>query len=470
MSVDTVIKIVTEYIYPGLLVLFFFGVTILIHEYGHFLVAKKRGMKIERFSLGFGPAIWSWKKEGIEYRVSWFPFGGYVALPQMAPMEAIEGKSETPSEPLPPVSATAKIMVALAGPALNLMLAVVLATAVYYFGLPTPVNPNIIGIVEPGSREEQLGIREGDRVVQINGKPVKTWDEINFEVAVSPGPEVRAMIERAGKQHEYLLETEMVPAFGIKTINLLPEGHPYVGDVLPGTPAARVGLQKGDKFLSVEGVAVATQGQLRDLVGKRPDMPTKIKVLRDGKILALTVTPELDPQEKVGRMGVQLADQMEFQTIRPGPTPLVQFRDAFMQMGRTFNAILHFRETKVGIGSMSGPIGISVGWWSQIVYGGFLRGLWFAVIINIALAVFNLLPLPVLDGGHIMFALIEGAIRRPLNPVFMQRITMVFAALLISFMLYVTFHDIQRFIPLPHKTPPQSVPAATETPPATNAP
>jgi regulator of sigma E protease len=472
MSFELVQSIVATKIYPALLVLFFFGITILIHEYGHFIVAKKRGMKIERFSLGFGPAIFAWKKDGIEYRISWIPFGGYVALPQMAPMEAVEGKSDAPapSEPLPPVSPGTKILVALAGPTLNIALAVVLATGVYFFGLPTPVNPSVIGGVEAGSREEQLGIREGDRVVKINDKPVKTWDQINFEVAVSSGPNVKAVIERDGNPQEYLLETEMVKAFGVKVINLYPQGHPYVGNVRSGSPAEHAGIQSGDKFLSVEGLAVATQGQLRDLIGKRPNMPTKVKVLRGGQTIDLTVTPALDPVENVGRMGVELSDQMEFEIVRPGPTPVKQFDDALSQMGRTFQAIWNYRETKVGLDSMSGPIGISVGWWAQIVHGGFLRGLWFAVIINIALAVFNLLPLPVLDGGHIVFSLIEAAIRRPLNPVFLQRITMAFAALLIGFMLYVTFHDVRRFIPFPRKSVPQAAPAVPEPQPAPSAP
>jgi regulator of sigma E protease len=471
MSFELVTTLITTKIYPALLVLFFFGVTILIHEYGHFLLAKKRGLKIERFSLGFGPALWSWTREGIEYRISWIPFGGYVALPQMAPMEAIEGKNESPAAELPAASPSSKIVVALAGPALNLVLAAVLSTGVYYFGLPTPVNPNIVGWVEPGSREEQLGIREGDRVVQLNKKPVKTWDQINFEVAVSEGPNVRAVIEHEGQApREVLLETEEIPAFGIKTINLYPQGRPYTGRVRPGSAAERAGLQSGDKFLAVEGVAVSTQSQLRDLIGKRANQLTHLKIMRQGKVQAMTVTPELDPQENVGRMGVELADEIEFQIVRPGPTPLAQFQDAFSQMIRTFNAIIHFRQTKVGLDSMSGPIGISVGWWSQIVHGGFLRGLWFAVIINIALAVFNLLPLPVLDGGHIVFALVEAVWRKPINPVFVQRVTTAFAMLLIAFMVYVSFHDIRRFIPFPHKTAPQAVPVTIESAPATNAP
>src|SRR5580704_9381468 len=127
VSFETVLNFVMGIVYPALLVLFFFGLTIFIHELGHFLMAKRRGMKIERFSVGFGPKIWGYKKDGIDYRVSWFPFGGYVALPQMSPMETIEGETESKAEELPPVSPGSKFLVALSGPVMNILLAALLA-------------------------------------------------------------------------------------------------------------------------------------------------------------------------------------------------------------------------------------------------------------------------------------------------------------------------------------------------------
>jgi regulator of sigma E protease len=459
------LHIVTNWIYPIFLVVFFFGLTIFIHEFGHFIVAKKRGLKVERFSIGFGPPIWKWTRNGIEYRISWLPFGGYVMLPQMAPMEAVEGKSKTKTEEIPPASPATKVLVSLAGPALNLALAFVLATMVYFFGLPTPVNPNIVGWVEPGSREEQLGIREGDRVVQINDEKVHNWDEIKTAVALSEGNSVRAVIQRGTERQEHLLETEVLPGMGFKVINLFSQGRPFARRVRPGSPAERAGLRAGDKFLAVENAAVSTQRELREMVGKRANLPTRVKLMRSGKIRVITVVPELDPRENAGRMGVELDDEVDFEIIHPGPTPWAQFDDALTQMGRSLNAMLHYRQTKIGIDSMNGPIGISIGWWSQIVRGGVLRGLWFAVIINIALAVFNLLPLPVLDGGHILFSAIESAIRRPLNPRFVHVSQTAFAALLISFMLYVSFNDLRRFIPWPNKVAPRPVAV-----PETNAP
>ncbi|MGD0649619.1 MAG: RIP metalloprotease RseP [Verrucomicrobiia bacterium] len=456
MPFEKLIQIIADWIYPGLLVVFFFGLTIFVHELGHFLIAKRRGMLIERFSIGFGPKIWGWTKDRVDYRISWFPFGGYVALPQMSPMEALEGKTEARAEDVPPATPSTRILVAVAGPIMNLALAVVLAALVYQFGLPTPINPSVVGWVEPGSREEQLGIRVGDRIVQVNDQKVSNWNDLNQVVALSEGPNVKIVIERDGNRQEYLLETEINPVFKIKTVNLYPQGRPFASKILPRSPAERAGFVVGDKFVSVDGIPVSTREELINLISKRGNQPTTIKVMRRGKIQTIVVTPELNPDEKVARIGVQLDDEIEFQLVQPGPTPVAQFRDTFEEMGKTFNAILHYKRTKVGIGSVSGPLGISVGWWMQITHGGVRRGLWFAVIINIALAVFNLLPIPVLDGGHVMFALIEAARHRPVNARVVHVTTMACATLLISFMLYVTFNDFQRFISWPHNVAPKS--------------
>lgn len=444
MSAELIAKFVTDWLYPLVLVVFFFGLTIFVHEWGHYLIARWRGMKIERFSIGFGPKIFGWRKHGIEYRVAWIPFGGYVALPQMAPMEVLEGKSETRADQLLPASPTSKVLVAFSGPLMNLVFAVLLACLVWWIGLPTPVNPSIVGWVEPGSLEEQLGIRAGDRIVQVGDRPVKTWLEINRAVAVSRESTIEVVIERKGERHTYTLETEISKLLGIKTINLYPQGRPYARQVLAGQPAALAGIRVGDKFLAVDNVPVSSAEELRELIGKRADQPTKVKVLRDGRVTVVEVTPTVHPKEGVGRMGVILGDEMEYEVVRPGPTPLQQFKDIFELMGDTLYALVHSKQTGVGAHSLSGPVGIMGGWWYEITRGGVMRGVWFAVLLNLNLALINLLPIPVLDGGHIVFALVESCSRRPLNAKLVQALSTAFAALLIGLILYITFFDIQR--------------------------
>ncbi len=442
MPFETVLNFVTGIVYPALLVLFFFGLTIFIHELGHFLVAKRRGMKIERFSVGFGPKIWGYKKDGIDYRVSWFPFGGYVALPQMSPMETIEGETETKADELPSVSPSSKFLVAIAGPLMNILLAAVLATVLWGVGMPT--NLAVVGWVDSGSPEELAGVRPGDRIVKINDQKVKTWTQFMEVVAFSREPTVRVTVQRNGAEQEFLLETKVNEQFGVKMLeHLWPRGHPFAQAVATDSPAERAGLLAGDQFVSIGGVPIYSSEQVIGLVSKRLDQPTEIKVLRDGVAQILTVVPELDAKDKVARIGVNLGDQMEI--VQPGPTPVEQFTDILVSMGRMVTGLAHSKETGVSPKSMSGPVGILGIWWWAIASGGWRQGLHIAVLLNINLAIINLLPFPVLDGGHIVFAALEGIRRKPLSARLVHVASITFAVLLITFMLYVTYFDIQRF-------------------------
>lgn len=462
------IHFITDFLYPTLLVLFFFEICIFIHEYGHYRAARRRGLKVERFSLiGFGPKLVSWRRNDIEYCICWIPFGAYVVIPQLVTAEALEGKTEKKSEELPPASPRAKIAVAFAGPLFNFLLAVLIALLIWVVGLPMLVNPSVVGWVEPGSAEEKLGIQPGDRIVQINGREVKTWEQILIAVVTSRESQVRVALEHDGQRREVMLESKVIPQVGVKTINLYPEGRPFVREVLSDSPAEKAGVRADDKFLSVGGVPVTRTQQLIELISKRANQPTELRVLRDGKVVTLTAIPRLEG--RVGRIGVSLGEQMEYEVMRPGPMPQQQFAEVLGLMGNTFYALLHHKETGVGPSSLSGPVGIVGGLWHEIVHGGVRRGLWFALLLNINLAILNLLPIPVLDGGHILFALVEAVRRKPLNTRFVHAAWTVFAVLLISFMLYVTFFDIRRLTAgrlRPVKPPPaEQAPApAKQTP------
>ena len=456
--------LVRLYVYPALLVLFFFGLTVFIHEFGHYLMARRRRMIVERFFIGFGPRIFSWKRSGIEYGVAWLPFGGYVALPQMGPMEAFEGKTDKTAAELPAAPPVSKILVSVAGPFMNLVLAFLIATVLWRIGMPAANHSTVIGWVEPNSHEELAGLRAGDRILQLNGKDVSKWADIATGVALSLEPTVNIVAVRGDERIVCNLETTFEKEFGIKMTGLYPPGRPVAVRARPGSPADRAGILPQDEFLAIEGVPVYSRAQLIELISKRADKLTHIKLLRAGTVVELAVTPVTEPQEKVARIGVELTEQI----VRPGPKPWEQFSDVLEMLGNSVYAVVHHKQTGVSVKSFAGPVGILGGWWGEFASGGMRRGLWLAVVLNINLAIFNLLPLPVLDGGHIVFALIEAVLRKPVNARLVHVVTTGFAALLIGFMLYITFNDIQKF--LPRRPPALSVPGTNEPAPATDAP
>jgi len=228
----------------------------------------------------------------------------------------------------------------------------------------------------------------------------------------------------------------------LKWLDLEPQERPVIGLVQPGMPAEKIGLRDGDKFLSFDGVYVLNQEHLSDVINKGEGRACEVVIERDGKKLTLTVTPVFDPESKRGRIGVGFAGG-HYEVQRPGPTPTQQFSDVLRLMGKTFTALFHSKETGVTAKDMSGPVGI-LGKLAVDVKTDFRLALSFMVMLNLNLALLNLLPLPVLDGGHILMALYEIVTRRRVGVRFQEVVTTGFAVMLISFMVYVTFYDVRR--------------------------
>ncbi len=416
-----------------------FGASIFFHELGHYWTALKLGMKVEEFAIGFGPKIYSWKRNGIEYSLRWIPAGGFVKLPQMITAESLEGHATEQVPPAPPLH---KIIVAAAGPFMNVAFAFAIATLIYFVGLPVPVSPPIVGQVDPASPEGKMGIREGDRVVMVDNKPIKSWEDVMEFTMVARTNVIPVVIEHGGVSNTYNLTATVSEPIGLKTLNLDPREHPVVGGVESGMPAAMAGLQAGDKILSVNGIPVPGREQMIDLISKSEGKPCVIAFDRKNEKKSVTVTPQYDPDNKRARIGIIFsAGVYEVQH----PTPWAQVKDVCDKMIDTFSALAHSKQTGVGAKDLSGPVGIMAMLASQ-VNTDYRLALSFLVLLNINLAFINLLPIPVLDGGHILMAIIEKIRRRPLSLKFVEYTTTGFAILLLSFMVYITiFGDIKRF-------------------------
>lgn len=451
-------------VYVVAVVLLLFNLTIFIHELGHFLVGKWRGARIERFAIWFGPAIWKRNIGGVEFRLGCIPVGGYVAFPQLA-MEAVEGKSETPREEIRPLLPRDKIPILFAGSFANVLLAFVLAGVVWVVGVPRDARDLdlSIGYVPENSAERAAGIQPGDRIQSVDGKVVRDWDEVTQKVALSLSKGVRLGLDRGGRRVEVEVEPPRDHLFGVRRLSMEHGSVPVAGAPHAGSPAATAGIREGDEFLEVDGQKVLGTRHLVELVTARPDKPARVIVLRAGKRVELTVTPRMEKNSNAARIGVPLSAKRDERRVTVHPTPWSQITKSLLLMADTLNALFHPRTTGIGVGDLSGPVGIGQMLWHSIRLD--LRlAISFTVLLNINLAVINLLPIPVLDGGHIVFSLVEMIRRRPLHPRVMEVTNTIFVALLITFMVYVTFNDLARMVRIRHFVSEQQRPV-TEPPP-----
>ncbi len=447
MSVLKVIFIIFE-------VILLFNLLIIVHELGHYLAARWRGLKIERFGIWFGKSLWEKKINGVTFCLGSIPAGGYVALPQMAPMEMIEGKNESDEEPLPPISALDKIIVAFAGPLFSFGLALVMAVIVWGIGRPVSERETTttIGYVFKDSPAEKVGLQSGDKILEVDGEKVTrfsgvTDSSIIWRIIRSEGETIPIKVDRGGQILEFhptpvKPETKAYERKGLRQIGIEPAYKPMIAKVVPGGPADRAGLQASDVVLEAEGKEIIHPVDFSRLVEAAGTQPMSVKVQRAKEVFSLSVTPAIPIEgEQIPRIGIVWDDTGRMDVIHPGP--IEQIRDSFKAMTSTFGALFS-KKSDVKAQHLSGPVGIM-----RIYYllfesdQGWRLALWFSVVLNINLAILNMLPIPVLDGGHITLALIESVRRKPINVKILNWIQTACAALVIGYILYVSFYDVQ---------------------------
>ncbi|MBL6766435.1 MAG: RIP metalloprotease RseP [Verrucomicrobiae bacterium] len=443
--------IVLQWIYVGGAVFLLFGAAIFVHEWGHYIVARLCGLKVEAFAIGFGKPIYSWTKDGIEYSLRWIPAGGYVKLPQMLTSEALEGKNgegeDCPKEePLPNVHPMAKIAVAFAGPFMNLVFAFAIAAVLYVVGLPVKVNPAVIGYVAEDSEEYAKGIRAGDKIVKVNGEIATSWDKVIETVVIAQTNMIPVEFLRGEEKFSVTLEAKVQKGIDLKMLNLDPDNRPVIQGMENGTPAQESGLLLGDQVISFDGIPIYGNLQFISEIQKRGGKETEILVWRGDEKVSLKVTPRGEAGKDNAKIGAMIGSSGKdtYILMKPGPLPWVLVADTFKQIKGTFVALANSKKTGVKASHLSGPIGI-LAMLSAQVNADFRLALKFMILLNISLAVMNLLPVPVLDGGHITMAIFESVRGQPMSVKLQEYLTTGFAVLLIGFMLFVSFHDVKRF-------------------------
>jgi regulator of sigma E protease len=439
-------------------VVLLFNLLIVVHELGHFFAAKWRGLKVEKFAVWFGKPLWSKTVGGVEYRLGSIPAGGFVAIPQLAPMEAIEGKTDEKGEDLPPARPLDKIIVAAAGPAASLGLAFLFACVVWLVGRPVSEaeTTNQIGYVLEGGPAARAGLQAGDRILSVNGHPVKRingmgrmGDSVAWNVAVSSSPVIPIRFERDGKERVVEVEPVIQPRSGwgrknLRQIQIIPAVTPMVARVFSNSPAEQAGLRRGDLVVAANDKPLLSQPALAEILTATKGAPVKLTIRRGGVDFPVTVTPRVPEGEKQARIGIQWDERGVVALVHPGP--LLQIKSSILTMWETISAVTD-RRSEVGVQQLSGPVGIM-----RVYYllfqnpMGWQLALWFSVVLNVNLAIMNLLPLPVLDGGHILLALIEWICGHPIHQKTLEVVQSAFAMLLIGAMLYISFFDVSDLV------------------------
>jgi regulator of sigma E protease len=450
--------------------IFILGSAVVLHEFGHFIVAKLFKIRVETFSVGFGPRLFGKKWGHTDYRVSAIPLGGYVKLggdESNAPLEGASAPDIPPEEMYNLRPRWQRIMVALAGPIMNILTAMAIPfTAAFMYGVPATPSPNVY-YVQPGGAADVAGFKPGDRIVSFNGAKNPSWDAITGDALLSPGRPLPVIVNRNGSDVSLTISptTRTENGESIGSLDFIPDygGLPVVvAEVKPGSPAAEAGLMENDRFITIGGEDVRSSAQVTEYVRSHDAQRIPITVQRNGQNVQLTTTEKrID-----GRLGFLVSERFPLHAASVASAGKYAYdqnlqilRLTAKALGQVFSGQRSVRNT------LSGPIGIyqatqksieKLGWDGVFGMLGFL---------SLNLGIFNLLPIPVLDGGAIFLMLIEGLlalIGLSISAAVRDRIQQVGFVMVLLLMVFVISNDLIKMLGgnrEPDKPPAASAPA-----------
>lgn len=427
---------------------FVLGVLIFVHELGHFVMARRVGIRVLKFSLGFGPRLVGFKRGDTEYVISAIPLGGYVKMAGENPDDPRSGRDDE----FLSKTKWQRFQVLIMGPLMNLILAVVVTAGVLMNGAEIPAfqsKPPVVGQVTPGSPAERAGIQQGDRVVSVAGRQVDTWEQFFFAVGTRAGREIDVVLLRNGREISVAVTPTSETRFEVGDIGVLPDSHPHIGGTLPGAPAAKAGLKIGDVILRVDGSTIALPSQLIAAISKKVDTPVTMTIAREGVEQDVVVVPEANtgrcPSLPTGAGCIGISIGEDVTRIKPGPIDAIgmSIKRNYESAGLIFMTIGQLITRETSTRQLMGPLAIA-----QLSGESAQQG-WvplFALMASISLnlGLLNLLPIPVLDGGHIFIMALEGLARRDFSLRVKEKMFLAGFAVLLMLMVTVIYNDLTR--------------------------
>jgi regulator of sigma E protease len=471
------------------------GVMILVHEWGHFIAARLFGVRVDVFSIGFGPRLFGWKSGPTDYRVSIIPLGGYVRMAGQDPTEidspnrswvasSAGAKAEAPGKPADVVQTAAGVallqpsgdrgplasgtgapdelmskprwqraVISAAGPAVNLLFPILLLTVYFVaIGVPYPVfedKPVMVTAVPANSPAAATGLRPGDKIVAINGEPVANWTQAEKIVTkAEPNSKLTMEVENNGEKRTVELPVEQKEieqpelALGFAPIK------PTLEDVAPGMPAARAGLKESDVIRAVDGQPIQWWGQFTERVRASAGKPLSLDVERKGQPLHMVVTPQPgnnDRGETVYQIGVQVHEDSAYRRVAFTEGVRIAGLKTFETIDDTLGVVGRLFSGRVSVRQLQSVVGISRAA-GQAVHKGAQAVISLMVLISVNLGILNLLPIPILDGGNILLLAIEGGLRRDLSMAFKERFVQVGLVFLLVLFAIVMYNDLARLL------------------------